>query len=64
MLGHKNIEITRGYTYIEKALYKTTEEDKFHGKVAINQAEIMLLLESGFEYIMQKNGLAHFRKRK
>jgi len=64
VLGHKNIEITRGYIYIEKALYTTTEDDKFHSKVATTQAEIMQLLESGFEYIMQKDGLAYFRKRK
>ncbi|MCJ7561177.1 site-specific integrase [Candidatus Bathyarchaeota archaeon] len=64
VLGHKNIEITRGYIYIEKALYKTTEDDKFHSKVATTQAEIMQLLESGFEYVMQKDGLAYFRKRK
>lgn len=49
---------------MEKALYTTTEDDKFHSKVATTQAEIMQLLESGFEYIMQKDGLAYFRKRK
>ena len=64
VLGHKNIEITRNYIYIEKALYKISEDDKFHIKVSSEQAEIVQLLELGFEYVMQKDSLAYFRKRK
>ena len=64
VLDHKNIEITRGYICIEKAIYKISEDDKFHIKVAASQPEITQLLESGFEYIMQKDSLAYFRKRK
>jgi hypothetical protein len=64
VLGHKNIEITRGYIYIEKTLYKNTEGDKFHTKVATKKEEIIQLLDSGFEYVMTKDDLAYFRKRK
>jgi hypothetical protein len=64
VLGHKNIEITRGYIYIEKAVYNDAENDKFHTKVATKKEEIIQLLDAGFEYIMTKDDLAYFRKRK
>jgi hypothetical protein len=64
VLGHKNIEITRGYIYIEKALYNDSKNDNFHTKVATKQEEIIQLLDAGFDYIMTKDGLAYFRKRK
>jgi integrase len=64
VLGHKNIEITRGYIVIEQALYGTHEDDGFTTKVATTQKEIIELLDSGFDYVMQKDGLAYFRKRK
>jgi integrase len=64
VLGHKNIEITRSCICIEKALHKSSDDVKFHITVASNKAEIMQLLELGFEYIMQKDSLAYFRKRK
>jgi hypothetical protein len=64
VLGHKNIEITRGYIYIEKALYKDSKSDNFHTKVAKTQEEIVQLLDAGFDYIMDKDGLAYSRKRK
>jgi len=35
-----------------------------HVKVAKTQEEITQLLETGFEYVLQKDGLAFFRKRK
>jgi len=57
-LGHKNIEITRSYIYIEKSLFKSIDDDKFFVKVAKSKAEITALLEQGFEYITQKDGLA------
>jgi integrase len=64
MLGNKNIEITRSYIVIEKTLFKTNIEDGFYTKVASTQEEILQLLDSGFDYVLQKDGLAYFRKRK
>jgi integrase len=64
LLGHKNIEITRQYIYIEKQVYKKAEGDKFHTKVATTKEEIVQLLDAGFDHIMTKDGLAYFRKRK
>lgn len=59
MLGHKNIEVTRGYIYIEKALYKKTESDQFHIKVTAEQTEIMKLMETGFEFVFQDQKTAY-----
>lgn len=64
MLGNKNIEITRSYIVIEQVLYGTYEDDGFYTKVATSQLEILQLSDSGFDYVMQKDGLAYFRKRK
>ena len=64
MSGHRNIEITRGYVKVEKALYKNANNVDFHTKVAKTQEEIVQLLDTGFDYIMTKDGLAYFRKRK
>jgi len=38
--------------------------DEYHVKVAQTKEEIIILLEQGFEYLIEKNGLAYFRKRK
>ena len=64
VFGHKNIEVTREYIYIEKAIYKDTENGKFHTKVATTKEEIIQLLDAGFDFIMTKDDLAYFRKRK
>ena len=64
ILGHKNIEVTRHYINIEHSLYESNADDGFTTKVATTQKEILELLDVGFDYIMQKDGLAYFRKRK
>jgi hypothetical protein len=49
----------------EKQLYRNrANDDEFTVKVATTPKEIAALLETGFEYIMTKEGLAYFRKRK
>lgn len=40
------------------------QSDEFTVKVAKTQEEIKSLLEVGFDYVCQKDGLAFFRKRK
>jgi hypothetical protein len=50
--------------HIERAMYQSGANDEFHIKVASTKEEITELLGTGFEYVMQKDGLAHFRKRK
>ena len=64
LLGHKSIQSTQVYIHIERALFLNAPPDDYHVKVAKTQEEITQLLETGFEYVLQKDGLAFFRKRK
>ena len=64
VLGHKNIEITREYIYIGKALYKEAEGDEYHTKVATTKEEIIQLWDGGFTFIMTKDNVTYFGKRK
>lgn len=63
MLGHKDIENTMLYIQVEKALYGE-ENDEFTVKVAKTIEEAKELLEAGFEYVFEKDGLMLLRKRK
>ncbi|MEM3719709.1 MAG: tyrosine-type recombinase/integrase, partial [Candidatus Bathyarchaeia archaeon] len=63
LLGHKKIENTEIYIDVEQALFQT-QNDEFHVKVASTPDEIKALLEVGFEYVCEKDGLLFFRKRK
>jgi integrase len=62
-LGHKNIKNTLIYIDLERACFPKTE-DSYHVRVAQTPEEITELLQAGFEYVLQKDGLAYFRKRK
>ena len=63
-LGHKNLQSTQVYIHIERALFRTMEPNEYHVKVAETKEDIIALLENGFEFVMEKDGLAYFRKRK
>jgi len=63
VLGHKTLKSTETYINIEQALFQEQNEE-FHVKVAKTPEEIKGLLEVGFEYICEKDGLMFFRKRK
>ena len=60
LLGHKNIKNTLIYTQ----LAKFKEDDEFICKVAKTPEEIAKLIEAGFEYVTELEGLKFFRKRK
>ena len=64
LLGHKNIQNTLIYITIEKALFQHSLEEEFHVRVTQKPEEIKAFLEAGFDYVLQKDGLAFFRKRK
>jgi integrase len=64
ILSHKSVKSTEVYIHIEKQLYQNGANDEFIVKVATTPKEIAALLETGFEYIMTKDNLAYFRKRK
>ena len=63
-LSHKKLENTEIYINIEQTLFGESENDEFTVKVASTPEEIKQLLEVGFEYICEKDGLMFFRKRK
>jgi integrase len=62
-LGHRKIENTLLYIQLERVLFKETS-DEFIVRVASKPEEITKLLEVGFEYVCEKDGLIYFRKRK
>jgi len=63
-LGHKKVDNTLIYINIERAVFGGVPTDEFHVKVAQTPEEIKGLLETGFEYICEKDGLLFFKKRK
>jgi hypothetical protein len=61
-LGHKNIKNTLLYIQLEEALFQG--EIDYISKVAKTPGEICVLIEAGFEYVTEFEGLKFFRKRK
>jgi hypothetical protein len=59
-LGHKKIETTMLYTQ----LLTFNEEEEYTCKTATNIKEATELLEHGFEYIQEIDGIKLYRKRK
>jgi len=59
-LGHKDLRTTLRYTQ----LLETLENDEYHCKTANNIKDATQLIENGFEYITEMDGLKLFRKRK
>ena len=62
-LCHKTLDVTLLYIQIEKALFRN-EAENFIVKATKEPEEIQGLLETGFEYVCQKDSLMFFRKRK
>jgi len=60
LLGHKDLRTTLRYTQLIESL----ESDDYHCKTASNSKEITQLIENGFEYITEQDGVKYFRKRK
>jgi integrase len=63
MLGHKKLDTTLLYIQVEKALFGDNN-DEFTVKVTRDPNEARVLLETGFEYVFEMDGLRFFRKRK
>lgn len=59
-MGHKNLRNTLIYTQ----LIQFDEDENYICKVASTQKEMTDLIEHGFDFIHEKDGLAYFRKRK
>jgi integrase len=63
LLGHRDIDNTMLYVQVEKTLFED-DNDEFIVKTAKDPVEIKSLLEVGFQYVCEKDGLMFFRKRK
>jgi len=63
VLGHRNINNTLLYITLENALYQTSN-DEWICKTANNINEATQLIEHGFQYVTEMDGLRLFRKRK
>ena len=61
-LGHKNIKNTLLYIQLEEALFQG--EIDYISKIAKTPGEICALIEAGFEYVTEMDGLKFFKKRK
>jgi hypothetical protein len=62
-LGHKSLRSTEIYINIEESLFESGN-DEFTVRVADKPDEVKALLEVGFQYVCEKDGLLFFRKRK
>ena len=62
VLGHKNIETTLIYVHLAQGLLNSSEE--FYSATAKTIEEAQKLVESGFEYVTEMDGVKLFRKRK
>ena len=60
VLGHRRIQNTLKYIQ----LAQLSESDDYVCKVAKEDKEISALIESGFEYVCDSEGLKFFRKPK
>ncbi|MDH5437457.1 MAG: site-specific integrase [Candidatus Bathyarchaeota archaeon] len=62
-LGHKRIENTLLYIQLAETIFKDVS-DQFISRVAKTVKGARSLIEAGFEYVTDMNGLKIFRKRK
>jgi len=63
ILGHKSVQSTEVYVNIESQYY-LSDSDEWTCKVASNLKEAKKLIETGFEYIQEIDGIRLYRKRK
>ena len=63
-LGHKSIKNTEVYITIERTIFGESCDDEFTVRVANKPEEIKDLLEVGFQYVCEKDGMLFFKKRK
>jgi len=59
LLGHKNINNTLIYTQ-----FVSFSDEDYGSRVAQNVQELCQLVEAGFEYVTDMDGVKVFRKRK
>ncbi|MEM2946670.1 MAG: hypothetical protein QXN96_00340 [Candidatus Bathyarchaeia archaeon] len=62
LLGHKNPKNTLKYVHLAELL--GLNNDEYVCRIAKKPEEIVQLVEAGFEYVCQQDGVLFFRKRK
>ncbi|PVX26885.1 MAG: hypothetical protein CW691_00090 [Candidatus Bathyarchaeum sp.] len=60
VLGHKDIRTTIRYVH----LFESMPNDDYHCSTAKNINEATHIIENGFEYVTEIDGIKLFRKRK
>lgn len=63
LLGHQSINSTLLYIQVEKALF-SEDSGEFTARIAKNMEEAKELVEAGFEFVHEHDGLMLFRRRK
>jgi hypothetical protein len=63
-LGHQKLESTEIYIDIERTLFEAGANDEFTVRVTEKPEGVKSLLETGFEYVCQKDSLIFLRERK
>lgn len=64
LLGHKDVKSTMLYVHLEKQVYQRSSHDGFHVRTAKTVEEATKLIEVGFEFIHEYQGIMIYRKRK
>ena len=65
LLGHKSIQCTLIYVTLERAIFCSgNETDEYYSATAKTVQEGQKLVETGFEYICDFDGVKVFKKRK
>ena len=62
-LGHKNIKNTLLYIQLAEVIFNEVS-DQFTARVAKTVEEACALVEAGFDYVCEVDGVKLFRKRK
>ncbi|MCW4021497.1 MAG: site-specific integrase [Candidatus Bathyarchaeota archaeon] len=64
LLGHKSLSSNMIYIDIEKAIYGQLIDEEFTVRAATSLEDDQKLIETGFEYVTERNGAKIYRKRK
>ena len=62
-LGHKSVRNTQLYIQLSEEIFKEAS-DEFTTRMTKNVKGARALIEAGFDFVIEMNGLEIFRKRK
>jgi integrase/recombinase XerD len=64
LLGHRDVKSTMLYVHLEKQVYQRNGNENFHVRTAKTVEEASKLVEAGFEFVHEYQGVMIYRKRK